>query len=163
MSADYNIIEYTDELLADQTVCRRYSDGRTEWRTLSADRRVVWRDNFNQTGVDELLGGGIVKRIVDNQPQPIYGREQGYGRTLWSNNRLTVNRTSFPGKVGKALMALRGALLLGGLVAPPVMLAPEQEAELRRQQQQQTGNSSSSSSGDSDWDSGSDSGDEEFG
>lgn len=142
----YQTIEYTDELLADKTVCRRYNNGRIEWRTKIDETKVDWRDNQSNFGVDELLGDGIIKRTYGNN-QVVYAREQGYGRTLWSNNLLTVNRTSFGGKVGAILAGVGGAFLLGSLIAPPLMLGAEQEAELRRQQALQQ--SSSSSSGDS--------------
>ena len=74
---------------------------------------------------------------------------------------MTVNRTSFGGKVGAILAGVGGAFLLGSLIAPPLMLDPGQEEELRRQQalqQQQNSNSSSSDSG-GDWDDSSDFGD----
>jgi hypothetical protein len=142
---NYQTIEYTDELLADKTICRRYNNGRIEWRTKISDTKIDWRDNQTNFGVDELLGDGIIKRIYGNQT--VYAREQGYGRTLWSNNLLTVNRTSFGGKVGAILAGVGGAFLLGSLVAPPLMLGAEQEAELRRQQQQQQQQNSSSDSG----------------
>jgi hypothetical protein len=142
---NYQTIEYTDELLADKTICRRYNNGRIEWRTKISDTKIDWRDNQTNFGVDELLGDGIIKRIYGNQT--VYAREQGYGRTLWSNNLLTVNKTSFGGKVGAILAGVGGAFLLGSLVAPPLMLGAEQEAELRRQQQQQQQQNSSSDSG----------------
>jgi hypothetical protein len=160
MPPDYQTIEYKDEVLADKTVCRTYNNGRIEWRKRLDDRRVEWRDNQSQQGIDELLGDGIVKRTNGNQP-PIYGREQGYGRTLWSNNSLTVNRTSFGGKVGAILTGMGGALLLGGLIAPPLMMSNNEEEMLRQkalQQQQNTGDSSSSGDGGS-WDSDTDLGD----
>ena len=94
MPANYQTIEYTDELLADKTVCRRYNNGRIEWRKRLDDTRIEWRDNQSQQGIDELLGDSIVKRTFGNNP-PTYGREQGYGRTLWSNNLMTVNKTNF--------------------------------------------------------------------
>jgi hypothetical protein len=161
MPSNYQTIEYTDELLAGQTVCRRYQNGRVEWRKRIDETKAEWRDNQSNQGIDELLGDGIVKRTYANG-QILYAREQGYGRTLWSNNLLTVNRTSFGGKVGAILAGIGGAFLLGGLVAPPLMLAAEQEEQLRQQQalqQQSAGSSSSSGDSGSSWDDGSDFGD----
>ncbi|MEP6924962.1 MAG: hypothetical protein ABI954_10900 [Pyrinomonadaceae bacterium] len=162
--ASYQTIEYSDELLADQSVSRVYNNNRREWRTQTADGRVEWRDSAGASGVDELLGGGIIKRTVTGG-QPVYGREQGYGRTLWSNGFLTINRTSFSGRIGTALAAIGGAALIGGLVAPPLILSAQEEEQLRQQRaaQQQSGGDGGSSGGDSgsgsDWDDGSDSGD----
>jgi hypothetical protein len=147
----YQTIEYTDELLADETVCRRYNNGRIEWRKRSADGRIEWRDNQSTQGFDEMLGDGIIKRTYADQT--IYAREQGYGRTLWSNNLMTINKTNFGGKIGAILAGIGGAFLLGSLVAPPMSLAAEQEAELRRQQALQQQQSASGSSSDSGWDS----------
>lgn len=166
--ANYQTVEYRDEMLADKTVSRVYNNNRREWRTLTADGRVEWRDSAGANGVDELLGDGIVKRTVAGGNQPIYGREQGYGRTLWSNNLLTVNQTSFSGRIGTALAAFGGAALIGGLVAPPLFLSASEEEQLRQQQraQQSSGSSDSGDSGsDSDWDDGGDTGtgDNDFG
>ena len=161
MPNNYQTIEYTDELLADKTVCRRYNNGRTEWRTRIDETKVDWRDNQSNFGVDELLGDGIIKRTNNNQT--IYAREQGYGRTLWSNNLLTVNRTSFGGKIGMILASVGGAFLLGSLIAPPLILGSGEEEALRQKQlqQQQSTADGSSSSGDSggDWDDSGDLGD----
>ncbi len=161
MPTNYQTIEYTDELLADKTICRRYNNGRIEWRKRLDETKIEWRDNQSTSGVDELLGDSIIKRTYGTNT--IYAREQGYGRTLWSNNLLTVNRTSFGGKIGAILTAMGGAMLLGGLVIPPIMLGAEEEEQLRQQQalQQQQSSSSSSSSGDSggSWDDSSDFGD----
>jgi hypothetical protein len=164
--ANYQTVEYSDELLADKSVSRVYTNNRREWRTLTADGRVEWRDSAGTTGVDELLGDGIIKRTVAGG-QPVYGREQGYGRTLWSNNLLTINRTSFGGRIGAALVAVGGAALIAGLVAPPRILSAQEEEQLRQQraaQQQSSGDGGGSSSGgdsssDSDWDDSNDIGD----
>ena len=147
MPENYQTIEYTDELLADKTICRKYNNGRIEWRTKIDETKVDWRDNQANFGVDELLGDEIIKRTYGNN-QIVYAREQGYGRTLWSNNLLTVNRTSFGGKVGAILAGVGGAFLLGSLVAPPLMLGAEQEEQLRQQQAMQQQQQSSSSGGD---------------
>jgi hypothetical protein len=152
MPTNYQTIEYTDELLADKTVCRKYNNGRIEWRTRIDETKIDWRDNQANFGVDELLGNGIIKRTYGNQT--VYAREQGYGRTLWSNNLLTINRTSFGGKVGAILAGIGGAFLLGSLVAPPLMLGAQEEEELRRQQALQQQNSNSSSSDGGGWDDG---------
>jgi hypothetical protein len=125
-----------------------------EWRVRVDERTASWRDNFGRQGTDELLSDGIVKRTFSDG-QTVYGREQGYGRTLWSNQVLTVNRTNFSGKIGAILAAAGGAMLLGSLVAPPNSLSAAQEEEMRRKaQQQQQSSSSDSSGGDSggDWD-----------
>ncbi len=159
MAEKYQTVEYTDELLADKTVSRVYTNHRREWRTLAADGRVEWRDNGGASGVDELLGDKVIKRtFADNKI--VYGREQGYGRTLWSNGILTINRTSFGGRIGSVLATIGGAALIGGLVAPPLALSLQEEEQLRQQQraaQQQS--SSDSSNSDSDWDDGGDTGD----
>ncbi len=159
MPTNYRTIEYTDELLADQTVCRRYHDGRVEWRKRLDETKIEWRDNQSNSGVDELLGDSIIKRI--DGTNTMYAREQGYGRTLWSNNLLTVNRTSFGGKVGGLLTAMGGAMLLGSLVIPPMMLGAQEEEQLRQQQalQQQQSSSSSSSGDGGSWDDSGDFGD----
>lgn len=157
MSANYQTIEYSDELLADKTVCRRYSNGRIEWRKRLDENRAEWRDNQSNQGFDELLGDGIIKRTYGGQT--VYAREQGYGRTLWSNNLLTINKTSFGGKIGSILAAVGGAFLLGGLVAPPMMMAAEEEEMMRQKQLQQQSSSSSGDGGGGDWDDSSDFGD----
>lgn len=163
MAGNYQTVEYRDELLADKSVSRVYTNNRREWRTLTADGRVQWRDSTGASGVDELLGDGIIKRTIAGS-QPVYGREQGYGRTLWSNNILTINRTSFGGRIGAVLATIGAAALLGSLVAPPLILSASEEEQLRVQQQrlaqQSSGDSGgSSSNSDSSWDDGSDSGD----
>lgn len=151
MATNYQTIEYTDELLADKTICRRYQNGRIEWRKRLDETKIEWRDNQSHQGLDELLSDGIIKRTYSNQT--VYGREQGYGRTLWSNNLLTVNKTNFGGKVSTILASVGGAFLLGSLIAPPMALSMEQEEEMRRQQTLQQQQSSSNSSSDSSWDS----------
>lgn len=157
-------VEFQDELLADQTVSRVYSNDRREWRTKLADGRVEWRDDTGASGVDELLGDRIVKRTVRGG-EVIYGREQGFGRTLWSNDLLTVNRTDFGGRIGGILAAVTGAALIGGLVAPPIALSAEQEEALRQQQQRAQQSSGggdaggSSSDTNTEWSDGSDAND----
>ncbi|MDW8212106.1 MAG: hypothetical protein RMJ55_00990, partial [Roseiflexaceae bacterium] len=150
------VITYQDELLADGSVRRVFSDGRQEWRRRLPDGRVEWRDNQGYAGIDELLGDGILKRTF-NQGQVIYAREQGYGRTLWHRGQvLTVNQTSFGGRVGAILTSMGAGFLLGSLVLPPEYLSPEEEEMLRQkmlQQKQQIG-SSGGWGGGSEWDSG---------
>ncbi|MET4922272.1 hypothetical protein P3L51_07895 [Streptomyces sp. PSRA5] len=131
-------ITYTDELLADRTVHRRYSDGGQEWRGAEAGGRggrvVRWRDERGGSGTDELLGRRIVKRVYADGRRPLYGREAGYGRTLWSDGVLTVNRTSFGGRLGTVLGAVTaGAFVGAALTMPPAFLSPDEEEELRRQ------------------------------
>lgn len=129
-------ITYTDELLADHSVHRRYSDGRQEWRGVGGGphRRVVrWRDEQGRTGTDELLGRRIVKRVFDDGRRTIYGREGGYGRTQWSDGVLTVNRTSFGGRLGAVLGAVTAGVVIGSVAMPPDVLSFEEEEELRRQ------------------------------
>ncbi|MEU3271368.1 hypothetical protein ABZ639_11010 [Saccharomonospora sp. NPDC006951] len=124
---------YTDELLADGTVHRRYSDGRLEWRTRAEGGAVSWRDNNNTTGTDEPLGRRIVKR-THSDGRVLYGREAGYGRTLWGDGVLTVNRSSFGGKVGAVLAGVAGGALVAGLAMPPLTMSPAEEEALRQQQ-----------------------------
>ncbi|MEV0060792.1 hypothetical protein [Nocardia sp. NPDC050718] len=124
-------VTYTDELLADGTVHRHYSDGHREWRTRGAGF-VSWRDDRGGTGRDEPLGRTLVKRTYADG-RVLYGRESGYGRTLWGDGVLTVNRSSFGGRVGTILAAVAGGALLGTLVMPPEFLSAAEEEELRRQ------------------------------
>lgn len=162
-------ITYSDELLADRTVHRRYSDGRQEWRSAdSASRRIVrWRNERGHTGSDELLGRRIVKRVYGDGRPAIYGREAGYGRTLWSDGVLTVNRTSFGGRLGTVLGAVTAGAVLGSLAVPPTSLTPEEEEEMRRQAEASaSGGDSGGGAGDSaygDWDDGSADSDDDFG
>ncbi|TXL85327.1 hypothetical protein EW053_31315 [Streptomyces sp. IB2014 016-6] len=163
-------ITYTDELLADRTVHRRYSDGGQEWRSAvgGGGRRVVqWRDERGGSGTDELLGGRIVKRVYTNGRRPIYGREAGYGRTLWSDGVLTVNRTSFGGRLGTVLGAVTAGAVIGGLTLPPAFLSPEEEEELRRQAEAGSsgggGDGGGGDAGYGDWGDGSGDSDDDFG
>src|SRR5262245_57336349 len=103
-------ITYTDELLADGTVHRRYSDGREEWRTRH-HHTVSWRDNRGDFGTDEPLGRKLIKRVHGNGGVR-YGREAGYGRTLWGDGTLTMNRSSFGGRLGMLLGSVAAGALL---------------------------------------------------
>ena len=159
MKSNPNVLTYQDEVLADGSLRRSFSDGRYEWRRRLPDGRVEWQDSQGYAGVDELLGDGIIKRTFNNG-RVIYAREQGYGRTLWHGGRvLTVNQTSFGGRVGMILASMGAGFLLGSLVPPPEFLSPEEEEMLRQKalQQQQTSQGSDGSVGggsDTDWDSG---------
>jgi hypothetical protein len=158
----YRDVSFTDELLSDGSVHRRFSDGREEWRWRGAGSVVHWRDNRGATGTDEALGARVVKRAYSDG-RTVYGREQGYGRTAWGDSTLTVNRTSFGGRVGTILAAAGAGFALGAIVAPPMILSPLEEDELRRQQAQSSNDSGGDGGGDSDWgDDGMDS-DDDFG
>lgn len=146
-------LPYRDELLADRTVHRAYADGREEWRT--RDGAVVrWRDNRGRAGTDELLGRRIIKRTYADG-SVVYARDVGYGRTLWRDGTVTVNRTSFGGRLGVLLAAVAGGVLLGSMTPPPAEMTAAEEEALR--QQAQAAGSSGGGGGDggggySDWD-----------
>lgn len=125
-------VSYVDELLADGSVHRAYSDGRQEWRTRGADGTVHWRDGSGRRGVDEPLGGRLVKRSEAGGGTR-YGREAGFGRTLWSDGVLTVNRSKFGGRLGAILAGAAGVAVLGAIALPPQWLSPEDELALRAQ------------------------------
>ncbi|MEU3345086.1 hypothetical protein ABZ723_08790 [Streptomyces sp. NPDC006700] len=136
-------IGYRDELLADGSVHRTYEDGRQEWRRRGPSGQVHWRDDRAGTGTDELLGTTIVKRTLADGTVT-YGRDLGYGRTVWGRGEtLTINRKSFGGRIG-AVLGVAG-LAVAASQLPPLSLTPEQEEELRRQAR-----SSSSGSADGD-------------
>ncbi|MCF8606494.1 hypothetical protein L5I01_24375 [Gordonia sp. HY442] len=120
---------YTDELLADGTVYRRYSDGRQEWRSRNPGGEIQWHDDRGRSGTDVALGRKIVKR-THADGVVIYGRENGFGRTVWSDGVLTVNKSRFGGRLGAAITGVAGAALIGALVYPPDALTPDQEADL---------------------------------
>jgi hypothetical protein len=144
-------VSYTDELLADRTVHRRYSDGRQEWRSREPSGAVAWRDDREHTGTDEPLGKRIIKRTYADG-RVMYGRDVGYGRTLWRDGVLTVNRTSFGGRLGAILATVAGGALLGSMIAPPDYLTDAEEEELRRQAQDQSSSSSGGGDGGGDYD-----------
>ncbi|HEY8982554.1 MAG TPA: hypothetical protein VIU15_23565 [Streptomyces sp.] len=146
---------YRDELLADGTVHRTYEDGGQEWRSRGPDGVVRWRDERGGTGTDELLGGGIVRRALADGTVT-YGREIGYGRTLWGRGeRLTVNRTSFGGRMGAVLAGIGIAgLAVTAAHLPPLSLTPEEEEELRQQAQSSTSGGDGGGGGDTGWDGG---------
>ncbi|MFC9622716.1 hypothetical protein ACFTXM_22860 [Streptomyces sp. NPDC056930] len=164
---------YSDELLADGSVHRRYEDGREEWRHREGSHRglVRWHDNRNASGTDELLGNHIIKRTLADGTVT-YARDIGYGRTLWGRGEtVMVNRTSFGGRMGVMLAGLGVAgLAITAAQLPPLSMSPEEEEELRRQQAQNqsssSGDSGAGGSGDSgddetdDWDAGWDDGDD---
>ena len=153
-------IPYRDELLADRTVHRTYADGREEWRTRDG-KLVRWRDNRGRAGTDELLGQRIIKRTYADG-SVVYARDVGYGRTLWRDGTVTVNRTSFRGRLGLVLAAVAGGVLLGSMTPPPAEMTAAEEEELRRQAQD-AGSGGGGSGGDSggydDWDDSTDDGD----
>ncbi|MGW0857177.1 hypothetical protein [Streptomyces sp. NPDC002690] len=117
---------YSDELLADGSVHRHYDDGRHEWRRRdpSVPGLVRWYDNVSASGTDELLGDRIVKRVSNGVVT--YGRDIGYGRTVWGRDSLTVNRTSFGGRMGLLLAGIGvTALAVTEAQLPPLSLSPE--------------------------------------
>lgn len=139
-------VTFEDESLADATVCRRYDDGRIEWRSPGvATQAVTWRDQHGHTGTDELLGDGIVKR-THHGGRVEYAREQGYGRTAWPGDILTVNRTSLGGRAGALLTALGASTWMGTVVPPPSTLTSDEEDELRRRAAAANSSDSSDSS-----------------
>lgn len=161
MTREPRIITYRDELLADKSVRRTFSDGHYEWRRRLPDGRVQWQDNQGYSGIDEVLNETIIKRTFSNGAV-IYGCEQGYGRTAWSGGGrvVTVNQSSFGGRVGMILASIGAGMLLGSIVWPPDSLSAMEEEALReqmRQQMRQASTSSSSNDSESDWD---DSGDD---
>jgi hypothetical protein len=166
---DYTTITYRDDVLADQSVQRSYSDGTREWRRRLPDGTVEWQDTRGQRGVDELLGDGVVKRRMHDGTVR-YGKEQGYGRTAWQHGTervVTVNETSFGGRTGAILTAVGAAGLLGMIAWPPSELNAEEEAALREAQRQQStsggGGDTGSSSGSWNDDAAADAGDGDFG
>jgi hypothetical protein len=165
MSEDYRSITYTDELQTDNSVRREYSTGRHEWRRQLPDGTVEWQDTDGNAGVDELLGDGVIKRTFSTG-QVVYGREHGYGRTAWRGPSgeifVTMNQSSFGGKVGAVLAGVGAGVLLGSLVPPPDYLSPEEEELLRQKQQQQPQRDSGDSGTDYDHDDDFDSDDSGF-
>lgn len=154
-------IPYRDELLADRTVHRAYADGREEWRT--RDGRVVrWRDNRGRAGTDELLGQRIIKRTYADGGVE-YARDVGYGRTLWRDGTVTVNRSSFRGRLGVLLAAVAGGVVVGSMMPPPAEMTLAEEEALRQQAQTSSsgggGGGGDGGGGYSDWDDNTDDGD----
>ncbi|MGW4897563.1 hypothetical protein ACWEQL_35730 [Kitasatospora sp. NPDC004240] len=167
-------IGYTDELLADGTVHRRYEDGRNEWRRRGADGIVHWHDNRERSGTDERLGTDLIKRrYADGTAE--YARDIGYGRTVWARGELvTVNRTAFRGRLGTVLGALGVAAATAIAVSqfPPLELDEAEEEQLREQARAAQANSGGGDGGgggggdaggpeyadDSDWDDSADDG-----
>jgi hypothetical protein len=141
-------VTYTDELLSDDTVHRTYSDDRQEWRRRTAAGTVEWQDHRGNAGTDEPLGRRLVKRTY-RDGTVIYGRELGYGRTLWGDGVLTSNRSKFGGRLGIILAAVAGGALLGGLAMPPQSMTPAQEDELRTEALTQQSYSGGGTGGDS--------------
>ncbi|MEM7030132.1 MAG: hypothetical protein AAF629_11245 [Chloroflexota bacterium] len=136
MANRHQTITYSDTLLSDNSVHRVYNDGREEWREKTNDGQIRWRDNQGQSGFDTLLGDGVLKRSYTDG-RILYGREQGYGRTVWGNGITTINQTSFGGKVGTILTGLGAGVLLGQVVPPPQSLTLEEEEALRELEAEQ--------------------------
>ncbi|MGW1228823.1 hypothetical protein [Streptomyces sp. NPDC002530] len=165
-------IGYTDDLLADGSVHRRYEDGREEWRRRAdaTGRLVRWHDGRGGSGTDELLGGRVVKRTLADGTVT-FARDIGYGRTVWGRGeRVTVNRTSLGGRMGVLLAGLGVATLaVTAAQLPPASLTPEEEEELRQQARDQSSSPGAGGDGgdggwDADWDHGEDSwSDDDFG
>ncbi|MEV7525139.1 hypothetical protein [Streptomyces sp. NPDC091371] len=155
-------IGYTDELLADGTVHRRYDDGLEEWRSRTAGRPhlVRWHDNRGASGTDELLGDRVIKRTLADGTAT-YARDIGYGRTVWPRGeRVTVNRSSFGGRMGVLLAGLGVAsLAITAAHLPPLDMTLAEEEALRRQQSQASSSGGDGGGGDAgaDTDSGDDS------
>jgi hypothetical protein len=150
------VITYTDELQADGSVRRNYSNGVFEWRRRLPGGRIEWENSLGQAGVDEALNAEVIKRTL-RDGQVFYGREQGYGRTAWggSDRMVTVNKSSFGGKVGAILAGIGAAALMGGIIWPPDSLSADEEEALR--QQAHAAGSGNGSGGDGGWDSSDDS------
>ncbi|MED7953702.1 MULTISPECIES: hypothetical protein [unclassified Streptomyces] len=129
---------YRDELLADGQLHRRYEDGRSEWRRRGAGHLVHWQDSLGRSGTDERLGRDLVKRLhTDGTTE--YGRDIGYGRTVWAGGHVTVNRTSFSGRLGVVVGALgvAGAAAITAAQLPPETLSEAEEEALRQAAQRQ--------------------------
>ncbi|UUU43878.1 hypothetical protein [Streptomyces sp. NBC_00162] len=143
-------IGYADELLADGTVHRRYEGGLQEWRSRTPGRPhlVRWHDNRGASGTDELLGNRVIKRTLSDGTAT-YARDIGYGRTVWSRGeRVTVNRSSFGGRMGVLLAGLGVATLaITAAHLPPLSMTAEEEEALRRQQEQSQASSASGGDG----------------
>ncbi|MFF7453229.1 hypothetical protein [Kitasatospora sp. NPDC008115] len=134
---------YRDELLADGQVHRRYEDGRSEWRRRGTDRQIHWHDSLGRSGTDEPLGRDLVKRrYADGATE--YGRDIGYGRTVWGGGLVTLNRSSFGGRLGVVVGALgvAGVAAITAAQLPPDALSEDEEEELRAQARQQASTSS---------------------
>ncbi|MGR4878254.1 hypothetical protein ACIPUC_02300 [Streptomyces sp. LARHCF249] len=158
-------IGYADELLADGTVHRRYEGGLEEWRSRTPGRphSVRWHDNRGGSGTDELLGNRVIKRTLADGTAT-YARDIGYGRTVWQRGeRVTVNRSSFGGRMGVLLAGLGvAALAITAAHLPPLSMTPEEEEALRRQQEQSQASSSGGDGGGGDSGGGAESGDDSW-
>lgn len=134
MRPPWREIIYVDELLADGSVHRRYSDGRQEWRTRGIAGVVHWRDDRGGQGTDEPLGRRLIKR-TSHDGAVWYGRDIGFGRTVWGDWIVTVNRSSFGGRIGAILAAVGLGAALANVELPPRSLSPEEEERLRTEAQ----------------------------
>ncbi|MFF8774400.1 hypothetical protein [Kitasatospora sp. NPDC015120] len=129
---------YRDELLADGQVHRRYEDGRSEWRRRGTDRQIHWHDSLGRSGTDEPLGRDLVKRrYADGTTE--YGRDIGYGRTVWGAGLVTLNRSSFGGRLGVVVGALgvAGVAAITAAQLPPTELSEAEEERLREEARRQ--------------------------
>jgi hypothetical protein len=122
-------VRYTDEVLADGTIHRRYDDGRAEWRTRVDDVTVTWQDNGGWRGTDEKLGDRVVKRTLGDG-RVIWGREQGFGRTAWDEGIVTVNVSKLRGRAGW-IAAAAGLALAAAAIVPARALSAAQERLVR--------------------------------
>jgi hypothetical protein len=123
-------VTFTDEVMSGGGVCRRYSDGVEEWRWRDPDGTVWWRDNQQRHGTDEPLTGTLVKRtFLDGRV--LFGRDLGFGFTIWSDGRRTLNVTNSPAGLAALLVRVGSQALLGVASAPPSSLSPTEEARLR--------------------------------
>lgn len=130
MVAERREVSFTDEVLFDGAVYRRFSDGVEEWRWRDVEGAVWWRDNRDRHGTDEPLQGGLVKRTF-RDGHVLYGRDIGFGWTHWSDRSLTLNATGLPSGRVMLLVRIGPRALLGMLPDPPSFLDPAQERALR--------------------------------
>jgi hypothetical protein len=118
VSRAYRRIPFSDDLLADGTVRRIYSDGRQEWRRHGFGGVVTWLDSAGRVGIDEPRANRVVLRLIAPNTM-LYGRDAGFGRTAWSDGVLTVNETSLKGLLIRVLAVIGAARLLPMILDPP--------------------------------------------
>lgn len=123
-------VTFTDEVMSGGGVFRRYSDGVEEWRWRDPAGVIWWRDNRGRHGADEPLRGALIKRThLDGRVA--YGRDAGFGFTVWSDGRRTLNVTNSPAGLVALLVQVGGRALHSVVPAPPAVLTPTEEARLR--------------------------------
>ncbi|WEV29511.1 hypothetical protein OYE22_33180 [Streptomyces sp. 71268] len=107
---------------------------RTAARSGGAGGTTAWCTGTT-TGARRAPSQRIVKRAYADG-RVVYGRDIGYGRTVWDRGAtVLVNRTSLGGRTGAALAALGVAgLAVTAAQLPPVHLTPAEEEALRQQQ-----------------------------